>query len=71
MVSKKKVLVILPAFDSRTEKKDKSHKGMCGICGNERELPYKWPVNEEPRLTFQICKKCKEDLDRAIQNSSK
>ena len=67
----KKNVIILPNFNPKTEKIDKTHKGMCGICGNERELPYKWPVDVEPRLTTQICQKCKEDLDRAIKDSSK
>jgi len=67
---KEQELVVIPFFDPRVEKKEDLDEGICVICGEESELPYRWPLNVDPRLTFQICEKCKVIMERATQNPS-
>jgi hypothetical protein len=59
--------MVINFFDPRVEKKEELHEGLCSLCGNERELPYRWPLNVEPRLQQQICEKCKEVMERVIR----
>lgn len=67
MTSKKNKGVVAYFFDPRVEKKEELHEGLCSLCGNETELPYRWPLDVESRLQQQICEKCKEVIERAIQ----
>ncbi|MFQ5819614.1 MAG: hypothetical protein ACE5I5_06475 [Candidatus Heimdallarchaeota archaeon] len=67
---KEKGWVVVPFFDPRVEKKEEPDEGMCAICGEETELPYRWPLNVDPRLVRQICERCKVINEHATRKPS-